>query len=197
LASGSASTAGGQGAVASGNNSTSYGQNALATGANTTVVGQSARASNVNTVAVGAGAAATAPNSAAYGTNAFAYAQNSVALGNDAIANRPNTVSVGYAGGERQITNVADGTAPTDAVNVRQLTKVASGVAMATAMGGAAGDPNKDYSISLGSGWFQNQLGTALTMQARLAPWAVTSASVAYGMQSAEFAGRAGLTVSW
>jgi hypothetical protein len=36
-----------------------------------------------------------------------------------------------------------------------------------------------------------------LTMQARLAPWAVTSASVAYGMQSNEFAGRAGLTVSW
>jgi autotransporter adhesin len=42
-------------------------------------------------------------------------------LGAGSVADRDNTVSVGAPGAERQITNVADGTAPTDAVNKRQL----------------------------------------------------------------------------
>jgi autotransporter adhesin len=37
------------------------------------------------------------------------------------VADRANTVSVGSAGNERQVTNVAAGTATTDAVNVGQL----------------------------------------------------------------------------
>ncbi|WP_322107392.1 YadA family autotransporter adhesin, partial [Paraburkholderia sp. J41] len=45
----------------------------------------------------------------------------SVALGQGSVADRANTVSVGSAGNERQITNVAAGTANTDAVNVGQL----------------------------------------------------------------------------
>jgi autotransporter adhesin len=44
-----------------------------------------------------------------------------VALGQGSVADRANTVSVGSAGNERQITNVAAGTAPTDAANVSQL----------------------------------------------------------------------------
>ena len=42
-------------------------------------------------------------------------------MGQGSVANRDNTVSVGSAGQTRQITNVAAGTAPTDAVNVAQL----------------------------------------------------------------------------
>jgi len=57
-------------------------------------------------VALGAGASAGA-NGAAIGPGSVAAA---------------NTVSVGTAGGERRITNVAAGVAPTDAVNVSQLT---------------------------------------------------------------------------
>ncbi|MBN4747384.1 Surface-exposed protein, partial [Pandoraea nosoerga] len=41
--------------------------------------------------------------------------------GKGSIADRDNSVSVGSAGNERQITNVAAGTAATDAVNVSQL----------------------------------------------------------------------------
>ncbi|MFM0061160.1 YadA-like family protein, partial [Paraburkholderia phytofirmans] len=69
---------------------------------------------------------ATGMESVAIGGNAQSLAANSVALGSNSVADRSNTVSVGSAGNERQITNVAAGTADTDAVNVAQLK--ASGV---------------------------------------------------------------------
>ncbi|CAG4891651.1 ESPR-type extended signal peptide-containing protein [Paraburkholderia gardini] len=59
--------------------------------------------------------------SAAIGGNARATADNAVALGANAIADRANTVSIGAAGNERQLANVAAGTADTDAVNMWQL----------------------------------------------------------------------------
>ena len=42
-------------------------------------------------------------------------------MGAGAVADRANTVSVGSAGDERQVTNVAAGTANTDAANVAQV----------------------------------------------------------------------------
>ena len=63
---------------------------------------------------------------------ASATAASSVALGSNSIADRANTVSVGAAGSERQIVNVARGTAATDAVNVTQLQDVT------TLLGGGA-----------------------------------------------------------
>jgi len=62
----------------------------------------------------------------ALGQNALATADNSVALGANAVATRPNSVSVGSPAMPNQITNVAAGTAPTDAVNVSQLTAATS-----------------------------------------------------------------------
>ena len=64
---------------------------------------------------------ATVADSVAIGGNAQAWEDGSVALGANSVADRPNSVSVGAAGKERQITNVAAGTADTDAVNVPQL----------------------------------------------------------------------------
>ncbi|PTN54939.1 ESPR-type extended signal peptide-containing protein [Stenotrophomonas panacihumi] len=69
----------------------------------------------------GAPAAATGAEAIAIGPQATATAANSVALGAGAVADRANAVSVGSAGNERQVINVADGTAATDAVNLRQL----------------------------------------------------------------------------
>jgi len=91
-----------------------------------------------NSVAVGSGASAAGKNSAAIGAGSSAAADNSVALGagstatrgaqtnyKDPIsgktANSVGEVSVGSPGAERQITNVAPGTAPTDAANVAQV----------------------------------------------------------------------------
>ncbi|MCY1514696.1 Autotransporter adhesin SadA [compost metagenome] len=48
-----------------------------------------------------------------------------MALGAGSVADRANSVSVGSTGHERQITNVADGTEKTDAVNKGQLDSVA------------------------------------------------------------------------
>ena len=67
-------------------------------------------------------------SSVALGNSAGAYAANSVALGANSIANRENAVSVGSENHERQIVNVAAGTEDTDAVNLKQLKDVQSGV---------------------------------------------------------------------
>ncbi|NHV28122.1 YadA-like family protein [Burkholderia sp. D-99] len=55
------------------------------------------------------------------GTTATATGKNAVAVGQGSVADRDNSFSVGAKGSERQVTNVAAGTAPTDAVNVQQL----------------------------------------------------------------------------
>jgi autotransporter adhesin len=98
------------------------------TDASDTAVGRNSVVAAQNGTAVGSGSSVTGTNSTAIGANSTATAKNSVALGANSIADRDNTVSVGSAGAERQITNVADGTAPTDAVNVRQLNSAVNGV---------------------------------------------------------------------
>ena len=74
-------------------------------------------------MAAGVQSSATGENSVALGPNAVARGQNSVALGAGSKANRYDSVSVGdsQTGLYRQITNVAAGTADTDAVNVSQI----------------------------------------------------------------------------
>lgn len=74
-----------------------------------------------NSTAIGAASVALDDGSTALGLNSQALSRNSVALGQGSIANRDNAVSVGAIGYERQITNVAAGTKPTDAVNLTQL----------------------------------------------------------------------------
>ncbi|WP_267954850.1 YadA-like family protein [Paraburkholderia adhaesiva] len=80
-----------------------------------------ANTSGSSSLAVGGGASASGTVSTAIGDQASATASNSVAIGANSAALRNDTVSVGSAGNERQITNVAAGTASTDAVNVGQL----------------------------------------------------------------------------
>ncbi|ONY00032.1 beta strand repeat-containing protein, partial [Burkholderia cenocepacia] len=92
---------------------------AIGLGANSThgnvAIGDGAQASGK------AGDAATYRGVTAIGNNATANAASSVALGYLSVADRDNSVSVGSSTLQRQITNVAAGTADTDAVNVSQL----------------------------------------------------------------------------
>ncbi|KVE08136.1 YadA family autotransporter adhesin [Burkholderia anthina] len=111
----------GNGSVASGENSTAVGQGAVASGDNGSAFGQGSAASGSNSSAIGQGSVASGSDSTAIGQGSKATGNGSVAIGAGSVADRDNSVSVGSAGHERQITNVADGTAPTDAVNVRQL----------------------------------------------------------------------------
>jgi len=102
-------------------------------------------ATATKSIALGTDAAvgANSIGSVALGTGSSVTAANSVALGADSIAargaqanyaapllvglqNSAGEVSVGAPGAERQITNVAAGSAPTDAANLAQLQAVAA-----------------------------------------------------------------------
>lgn len=128
LASGANSSAFGTGAKAEGSGSMAMGNGAQtgASATNSVAIGNQANAAQSNTVALGNNAQATVANSMALGTGAQASGANSVALGTNSVANRPNVVSVGAEGAERQVVNVGDGTADTDAVNLRQLRSATS-----------------------------------------------------------------------
>ncbi len=133
-AAGTASTALGASANASGDQATALGVAAQATAYESTAVGTGAQATSEATTAVGDGAAASGAGSTAIGTLASAVGSGSVALGSGSVANRPDTVSVGNAAGglDRQVTNVAAGTATTDAVNVGQLDQGLAGANLYT-----------------------------------------------------------------
>ena len=142
-ASGWGSVALGVSDIASGNASVAIGDASYATTANSIAIGQSAAAGDAATpgaggeIAIGGGSSAmgqgaTAIGSAsdasgalstAVGAGSTAAGYGSVALGVGSVANRPDSVSVGDGayGITRQITNVAAGSAPTDAVNVAQM----------------------------------------------------------------------------
>ena len=130
---------------------------ATASGLNSVAMGGGANASGDSAIAAGSKAAATASNALALGSNASASVAGGVALGSGSVSATPvapasgkttltgangtvdiayNTtdrtllgaVSVGNATSFRQIQNVADGQAATDAVNVRQLSSTAQGL---------------------------------------------------------------------
>ena len=89
------------------------------------------QATAADSVAIGGNAQATAVNSVALGSNSTTTADLTQAAynpGTGAIAGLTpvGEVSVGSAGAERRITNVAAGSADTDAVNVSQLRQVTS-----------------------------------------------------------------------
>jgi trimeric autotransporter adhesin len=139
-----------------------------------------ASATGSNSIAAGGGATASGANSTAIGDMANASASNSVALGANSVADRANSVSVGAAGSERQITNVADGKAPTDAVNMRQLQSVQSsmtslqrgaygGVAAATALTMIPDvDAGKTIAVGIGTANYKGYQATALGASARV-----------------------------
>jgi autotransporter adhesin len=121
-ATGTNTTATGAGSSATAENASAFGGAAMASGLQSTAIGTSAHAMGLGSTATGVGAAATGIASTAVGFSATATAFGSVAIGAGSTTGaRASTVSVGSPGIERQITNVAAGTAPTDAVNLSQL----------------------------------------------------------------------------
>ncbi|SPW60908.1 hemagluttinin family protein [Escherichia coli] len=141
--------------------SLAVGEDSLAMGAKTIVNGNAGIGIGLNTLVL-----ADAINGIAIGSNASANHANSIAMGNgsqttrgaqtnytaynmDAPQNSVGEFSVGSEDGQRQITNVAAGSADTDAVNVSQLkSSEAGGVRYDTKADGSV-----DYSnITLGGG---------------------------------------------
>ncbi|HVX03683.1 MAG TPA: YadA-like family protein, partial [Rhodanobacteraceae bacterium] len=126
-----------------GTNSAAGGANATASGTDSLAVGNDSTASGDQSTAIGTSSTASGTGSTAIGDGAQATGDNSVALGAGSVANGDNEVSVGSAGNERKITNVAAGTAPTDAVNVSQLKQAQAG--------GVQYDTNNDGSTDYSS----------------------------------------------
>jgi autotransporter adhesin len=110
-----------------------------------------AQALGTDSLAAGPGAEASGNQAVAIGDGATASAAGSVALGGGSVADRANTVSVGAQGAERQLTNVADGTAQTDAVNVRQLQQSRDGLLQY--------DRNADGSVNYASATLGRETG--------------------------------------
>ena len=105
--------------------STVVGSGATNTGTDSVVIGKKSSSTGNTSTVIGAGAQGSAENVVALGAGAIASDKNSVAIGaGSTTGGRENVVSFGAAGNERQITNVAAGTAATDAVNVSQLQSV-------------------------------------------------------------------------
>ncbi|WP_447842637.1 YadA-like family protein [Enterobacter cloacae] len=170
-------------------NNTSNNSRPVPTGKDSLAGGAGAKASGNNSMAVGTNSSASGENSVALGNGSSSKSKNSVSLGANSIADRDNSVSVGSIGAERQITNVAAGEAPTDAVNVSQLNdavgtinqntnnkfgqlknmvekqgrKMSAGVAGAMAMAGLPQPYSPGASmVALGAGTFQGESAVAL-----------------------------------
>jgi autotransporter adhesin len=138
-----------------------------------------ASATGQGAAAIGGGSQASGTNSTAIGEGAKATANNAVALGAGSVADQAGTVSVGSAGNERRITNVADGMAPTDAVNMRQFQDGIASVARAAYSGVAAAtaltmipdvDPGKTLAIGIGTANYKGYQAGAIGASARVTP---------------------------
>ena len=92
----------------------------------------------------------TVNNAVVLGHNAKVTGEGGVALGAGSVADRANAVSVGSKDANRQIINVAAGTADTDAVNVSQLKK-------------ATANANKGWKLST-EGGAANQVASEATV---------------------------------
>lgn len=103
---------------------------ASASGTETVAAGGNALAADANSVAIGTSAQAIGSGALALGANTSAKGSNSIALGQGSAASADNTVSIGNSatGLTRTLTNVSAGVAPTDAVNVRQLSDAVGGL---------------------------------------------------------------------
>ncbi|RAP59170.1 YadA family autotransporter adhesin [Oleiagrimonas sp. MCCC 1A03011] len=177
VAIGDPNTAAGDGAIALGMDNTATGDGAIALGQNNSAVGNGA-------IAMGISAQSTATGALAFGNNAAASVVGGVALGSGSVADRTGSgaelfsgvaipaegvVSVGASGAERQITNVAGGTADTDAVNVRQLKAVDDKITGLSDLAVTYDDATRSQ-VTLNS-------GGAAVLVTNLAPGAITAAS--------------------
>jgi len=134
------------------------------------VIGDNHKVSGKNNVIFGSAdqlTETTVKNSVALGYNAKVTGEGGVALGAGSVADRANAVSVGSSvkGKKitRQITNVAEGTEDTDAVNVSQLKKATAnankGWKLSTEGGAAnqvASEATVDFSGKKDAGGYQN-----------------------------------------
>ncbi|WP_432727344.1 YadA family autotransporter adhesin [Variovorax sp. W6] len=147
-ASGTGSSAIGYGSKAPGINSTAIGAASTATGQGSVAVGSSAAAHYEGSAAIGAGSTTANSLAALQGDAAYVPSAGAAISG----ATPAGEVSIGSSGSERRLTNVAAGGAPTDAVNVSQLSTATA--SLSTSLGttnGAIASLSTSTATGLGS----------------------------------------------
>jgi autotransporter adhesin len=149
-------------------------------------------------------AAATGNNAVAMGGGSQASGDNSVAIGAGSVADQADTVSVASQGNERRITNVAAGTAPTDAVNLGQMQPSIGDVARAAYGGVAAAtaltmipdvDPGKTLAVGVVAGTYKGYQATAVGGSARVTENLKVKAGV--GLSPGETTAGVGASYQW
>ncbi|MBN3817279.1 adhesin [Paraburkholderia sp. Se-20369] len=209
---GKISTSGSNGTVAD-DTGTAVGKNSVVSVSNGTAIGANAKVTATNGTAIGTGSTVSGKDSTAIGSNSRASANNAVALGANSVADRDNTVSIGAPGAERQLTNVADGTAPTDGVNVRQLNNAIgsvrddlsryrkdanAGTASAIAMANLpqAVLPGEKV-VALGGGTYGGQSAMAVGLSVATAKWLVKGSMTTAVSGHGSFGAGAGVGYRW
>jgi autotransporter adhesin len=192
VASGTQSTAGGNGAVASGASSTAVGNSAQATGNNSMAIGAGSVATQANTVSVGSAGNERQIKNVAAGTQAtdavnVSQLQSSQAGTVHYDTNTDGSVDTGSVtlnsgGSSASIHNVSAGTAVTDAVNVGQMNNGLRQVA----------DWSKSYSDTIGH---QASAGMASAMAMAGVPVAYAPNQSSVGVGVGSFRGESSLAV--
>jgi len=195
----------GHNSAATGVNSIAIGTGALATGS--VAIGANAQAGNGGAAFGDDAVALTPQQGTALGNAANVTANRGVALGagaqatragmngatekhsNTAVTSTEGAVSVGSAGNERQITNVAGGTADTDAVNVRQLDAAItqSGMDMNNRLNALQSDINSTR--------YDAHAGTASAMAMASMPQSVVPGKVMIAAGVANYQGQSAMSV--
>ena len=105
------------------------------------------------------------------------------------------------AGNAVQIHGVADGRAPTDAVNVSQLEDLGDatfrGIAISMAMESILPDPGRRFRLNLGSAYYNSQGAFGLTGSGRLTEDVSVYIGVGTDIGFREVGGKAGLSLQW
>jgi autotransporter adhesin len=127
-----------------------------------------------------------------------------VAIGSGSVADEANTVSVGSQGNERRITNVADGKAATDAVNMRQFQSGINDVARSAYSGVAAAtaltmipevDPGKTLAVGVAGATYKGYQAAAVGASARITQ--NLKVKVGAGISGSETTVGAGASYQW
>ena len=127
-----------------------------------------------------------------------------MAIGSGSVADEANTVSVGSQGNERRITNVADGKAATDAVNMRQFQSGINDVARSAYSGVAAAtaltmipevDPGKTLAVGVAGATYKGYQAAAVGASARITQ--NLKVKVGAGISGSETTVGAGASYQW
>jgi hypothetical protein len=187
-ATGYASTAMGQTAIASASYSSAFGQNAQATGYQSTAVGVNTMTNGwVNSAAFGYNASVLRDNQQMFGTTTNTYTMPGI-TSYQSTANQQGQLGL--------VTTDADGDLASDPALYNQIGKNREGIAMAMAMSGFWVPENKSMAANLNVGTWDGAWAVAANIGGKLTDNVHVSGAISVS-ETGLVGGRAGGQISW